>query len=79
MNVTGDRAFAGYARGLLGSGGNSLLAQIYDGAFNITLGFGERLLAIHHGSSGLLTEFLYQGGGYVHGTRTHCLYCLSVK
>ena len=71
VDVAGHRAFTGGARGLLGGGGNALLAQNDDSALDVALGFGEGVLAIHHGRVGFVTKFFYLCGGNVHGCSTH--------
>ena len=59
VNVAGHRAFAGYARGLLGRDRNAFFAQDHDRLLHIALGFSEGLFAIHHGSSGFLPEIFH--------------------
>ncbi len=71
VDVAGHRAFAGNASGLLGGGGHALLAENDDGAFHVALGLGEGVLAVHHGSVGLLAKLFHLCGSNVHGCRTH--------
>ncbi len=59
VDVVADRAFAGHAGRLLGSDGYALLAQQDHRLFEVALGFGQSLLAIHHGRSGFFPELFY--------------------
>src|SRR5271157_2544668 len=71
VDVARHRAFAGDAGSLLRGRGHALLAQDDNGAFHVALGFGQGLLAVHHGSVGLLAELFYLCGTNVHGCSTH--------
>src|SRR5579862_9302789 len=71
VDVAGHRAFAGGARRLLGRGGNALLAENDDGLLDIALGFREGVLAVHHGSVGLVAKLFHLCCGYVHGSSAH--------
>ncbi len=71
MNVAGHRSFAGHARRLLGRNRNALLAQNHDRLIHVAFGFGQGLLAIHHGSSGLLPEVFHLCRGNIHCRSTH--------
>src|SRR5690349_14427220 len=62
VDVAGHGAFTGDARSLLGGDRNALLPQDDDRLLHVTFGFGEGLLAVHHGGAGLLAEFLDLGG-----------------
>src|SRR5262249_6680751 len=66
MNVGTDRAFRGDATGALGRRGDALLAQPERGFFQISTALGERLLAIHHPSAGLLAQILNHFRVYFH-------------
>src|SRR5262245_19957542 len=59
MNVAGNRAFAGHARGLLSGGGDALLPQVIDSRFLVAIASLEGLLAIHHRRSGALAQFAH--------------------
>src|SRR6185503_14279071 len=60
--------------GLLGGGGEPLLAQPVDRTFEIALGLTQRLLAVHHARAGLLAQLLHQSGGDLgHGFRPSSL------
>src|SRR5258708_22427479 len=54
VDVAGDSAFAGNARGLLGGGVDALLAQMVHGGVFIAFAGFERFFAIHHGRAGAL-------------------------
>ena len=62
VNIAGHRAFAGGTRRLLGGGGNALLAKNDDGCFDVALGFGQGILAVHHGSVSLVAKLFYLCG-----------------
>src|SRR5262249_27611799 len=55
-----DQAFRGDATRLLGGSGKTLLAQPVEGALEVALRLGQRLLAIHHAGPGLLPKLLDQ-------------------
>ena len=58
-------AFGGDAAGLLGGGGETLLAQEVDGLVHVAVALDERLLAVHHAGAGALTQFLNQGSSNI--------------
>ena len=55
----------------------SLLFQQPLGLVEITVGLGERVLAVHHPRPGLLPELLYIGCLDLHGASLYSLYSLS--
>src|SRR4030095_264391 len=55
-----DQALGRHAAGLLGGGGEALLAQPVDRLFLVAAGLNQRLLAIHHSGSGDLAQLLDQ-------------------
>jgi hypothetical protein len=57
--VTTD-AVGGGAAGLLGGLEAGALAQVLDGDVDVTVGLGERLLALQHAEPGTLAQFLDQ-------------------
>src|SRR5439155_14378988 len=59
MNVVRNRAFAGDAGSLLLGHGSAAFAENDDCLLQIAIRFGERFLAVHHGSAGLVAELLY--------------------
>src|SRR3546814_1669813 len=66
-----DQALGRDAAGLLGGGGEALLAQPVDRGLHVALGLTQRLLAVHHAGAGLLAQFLDLRGG-------DCSHCSSV-
>src|SRR5262249_15435098 len=58
-----DQPLGGDAPRLLGRRGKPLLPQPVEGALQITLRLGQRLLAIHHAGPGLLPKLLDQRRG----------------
>ena len=58
-----DQALGGGAAGFLGGLAEALLAQPVDGAFQVAVGLGERLLAIHHAGAGLFAQGFHEEGG----------------
>src|ERR1700722_9766234 len=58
-----DETFRGDTAGLFRHLGQALLAKPIDRAREITIGFDERRLAIHHAGVGLVAEFLDQLSG----------------
>ena len=71
VDVAGDRAFAGGAGGLLGGHGHAALAEHDDGLLHVALGLDQGVLAIHHGSAGLVAELADLGSGNIYGTSAH--------
>ena len=64
-----DQALGGDAAGLLGDGGQALLAKPVDGGLEVAVDGAERLLAIHHARAGLLAELLHHlRGDLGHGS-----------
>ena len=57
-----DEPFGGGASGLLGGGGETLGAEPIDCGLHLALGFGKRLLAVHHAGAGALAQFLDSRG-----------------
>ena len=55
-----DQAFGSGAAGLLVGLGDALGAQPVDRGFDVAVGLGQRLLAVHHACAGLFAQFLYQ-------------------
>jgi hypothetical protein len=67
LDGNADEPFGGRASGLLGGGGKALGAQPIDSGLHVTVGFGQRLLAIHHSGAGALPQFLDgRGGNFSH-------------
>src|SRR3546814_4421759 len=58
-----DQAFGGGAAGLLLRGGQALGAQPVGRGLDIAIGFGERLLAVHHARARTVAQFLDGGSG----------------
>ena len=56
MNVGGDNAFLGRARGFLARAGDAFRPQDRFGLFQIAASFGERALAIHNAGVGFFAE-----------------------
>src|SRR5690606_13184259 len=59
----GHAAFGGDAAGLLVGLGQAGLAQRLGGGVDVAVGFGERLLALHHAGAGALAQLLDHGCG----------------
>jgi hypothetical protein len=68
VDVGADGPLGGDAAGLLGGGGEALLAQEVDRGLHVAVGLGERFLAIQHSGSGALPELLDHLGGDFHRT-----------
>ncbi len=66
MNVVADEALGGLARGFLGRGGLTLLAQDVDGLLDVGIGLDERGAAIAEAGVGPLPEFLHELGWNFH-------------
>ena len=58
-------ALGGDTAGLLGGGGETLLAQEVDGLVHVAVALDERLLAVHHTGAGALAQFLNQGSSNI--------------
>ena len=59
----GHEAFGGDAVSLLGGLGKALGAQPVDGGGDVTVGFLQGLLAVHHAHARTLAQFLHEGSG----------------
>ncbi len=55
-----DEAVGGHAAALLGRLCEALLAQPVDCGFDVPIGLGERVLAVHHARAGLLTQVFHE-------------------
>jgi hypothetical protein len=62
-DVDGDHAFGGDAAGALGGLVAEAHAQDFLGLLHVAGGFGEGLLAVHHGGVGALAQFFDHGCG----------------
>src|SRR5579875_1049767 len=60
MDVRADRAFRGDPAGALRCRGDTLLTKPYDCLFQVAIGLGQRLLAVHYTGAGLVAQFPYQ-------------------
>jgi hypothetical protein len=58
----GHEALGGGAAGFLRGLGKALGAQPVDGGVHVTVGFGQRLLGVHHACAGLVAQFLHLCG-----------------
>jgi len=63
LDARDDAALRHLAAGALGCGREALLAQELRGLFEVSLGFHERALRVHHRSSGHVAELLDLGSG----------------
>jgi len=63
LDILGNDAFPGYARGLLGGGGAASLAQYIDGGVQVALGLRQGLFAIHQACASGFAQLAYVGGG----------------
>ena len=54
----------------------SFFAQVVNGGFKVTVGFHQRLFAIHHAGTGLLAQFIYISCRYLYCR--HCFMFLNV-
>src|SRR6185437_2202992 len=72
MDVAGNGAFAGHARGFLLRAGCAGLAENDDGLLHVAAGLGEGLFAIHHGGAGEIAKFFdLCCGNVVHSSCAH--------
>ncbi len=60
MYVRTDRTFGCDPAGAAGSRGDTLLAQPYDGLFEISVRLRQPSLAVHYAGAGFLAQFLNQ-------------------
>ncbi len=66
VDVARDEALAGLPAGLLGGGGEALLAQGGDGLLDVAVGVLEGALAVHEAGAGALAQFLDRLGRDCH-------------
>ena len=80
MDIAGNGSLAGYTRGFLGRNRDATLAEHDDGLLHVALGFGQGLLAIHHGRTGFFPELFYLIRRDIHSRCTHkvCRWLLVV-
>ena len=71
MDVLRDRAFAGDAGRLLCGNRDALLAKDDHGLLKVAFGFGQGLLAIHHGRSGFVAELFDLCCRNIHSSCAH--------
>src|SRR4051812_39557993 len=75
MDVAGDRSLIGAARGLLARRGNTFLTQDDYRLLDVTIGFGERVLAVPKWSAGFIAQLLHHFRVDVHGSSAHFNLC----
>src|SRR6266446_2420876 len=79
VNVVTHGTFACHTRRFLGCNRNSLFAQHDNRLFQIALGFGQGLFAVHHRSSGFVAEFFNLGSGNICHSGAHQKFFLRLK